>query len=211
MLFYWIFFIVYCLGHLVTCYLEKELPRKITKIFIVPLLFVGLALTKTFNLWLYIGLTLGWIGDVLLIFTGKKRYFVIGGASFLLGHFSYVCSSMALLMQKYDSFSDIPLWAFAILGVVAVVFLVLTITRIRKHVGVFAYLGAFYFYILITALITCILTERYLLSIGFAVFMISDSILSIARFAHPIKRDHFYIMSTYILAQTLICLSYIYA
>ena len=49
------------------------------------------------------------------------------------------------------------------------------------------------------------------LSIGFAVFMISDSILSIARFAHPIKRQHFYIMSTYILAQTLICISYIYA
>jgi uncharacterized membrane protein YhhN len=193
-----------------TCYLEKEFPRKITKIFIIPLLFLGLILTKTFNIWLYIGLFLGWIGDILLLFTGKKRYFVIGGTSFLLGHFSYVFSSMALLLQKY-SFSEIPIWAYIFLGVVAVTFLILTTVRIRKHFGVFAYMGAFYFYILITSVITCILTERYLLSIGFAVFMISDSILSIARFAHPIKRQHFYIMSTYILAQTLICLSYIYS
>ena len=210
MIFYWIFFITYCLFHLVTCYLEKEFLRKITKVFILPLLILGLVLTKTFNLWLYIGLTLGWIGDVLLLFTGKKRYFVIGGISFLLGHLAYVCSSMALLLDKY-SFSEIPFWAYAILAVVAITFLILTTVRIRKHFGVFAYMGAFYFYILITSVITCILTERYLLSIGFAVFMISDSILSIARFAHPIKRQHFYIMSTYILAQTLICLSYIYS
>lgn len=210
MIFYWIFFITYCLFHLVTCYLEREFLRKITKVFIIPLLILGLVLTKTFNLWLYIGLTLGWIGDILLLFTGKKRYFLIGGISFLLGHLAYVCSSMALLLDKY-SFSEIPIWAYAILAVVAITFLILTTVRIRKHFGVFAYMGAFYFYILITSVITCILTERYLLSIGFAVFMISDSILSIARFAHPIKRQHFYIMSTYILAQTLICLSYIYS
>ena len=138
MIFYWIFFITYCLFHLVTCYLEREFLRKITKVFIIPLLILGLVLTKTFNLWLYIGLTLGWIGDILLLFTGKKRYFVIGGISFLLGHLAYVCSSMALLLDKY-SFSEIPFWAYAILAVVAITFLILTTVRIRKHFGVFAY------------------------------------------------------------------------
>ena len=210
MLFYWIFFTVYCIGHLVTCYFEKELPRKITKVFIIPLLIVGLLLSKTYNLFLFIGLTLGWIGDILLLFNTKKRYFVIGGISFMLGHIAYIASAFYMLLKKYD-ISNIPFWLIIILTLIAIVFLIFTTVRIRKHFGIFAYMGAFYFYILVVSIITCIITGKYILSIGFAVFMISDSILSIARFAHPIKRQHFYIMSTYILAQTLICLSYIYS
>lgn len=206
---YWILFILYCIVHLVTCYFEKELPRKITKVFIIPFLIIGLLITKTYNLFLFAGLTLGWIGDILLLFNKKKRYFVIGGISFLLGHLAYVISSLTLLFKKFEV-KDLPIWLFIMLSVAAIVFLILTNSRIRKHFGVYAYMGAFYFYILIVSIITCILTEKYILSIGFAVFMISDSILSIARFAHPIKRQHFYIMSTYILAQTLICLSFIY-
>ena len=102
MLFYWIFFTVYCIGHLVTCYFEKELPRKITKVFIIPLLIVGLLLSKTYNLFLFIGLTLGWVGDILLLFNTKKRYFVIGGISFMLGHIAYIASAFYMLLKKYD-------------------------------------------------------------------------------------------------------------
>lgn len=207
---YWIIFGIYCLGHLVTCYLEKELPRKITKVFIVPLLMLGLLISKTYNVLLFVGLTLGWIGDVLLLFNKKKRYFVIGGISFMLGHVAYIASAFSILLKKYE-INNIPIWLIVLLTCIAIVFLVFTTIRIRKHFGIFAYMGAFYFYILVVSIITCIITGKYLLSIGFAVFMISDSILSIARFAHPIKRQHFYIMSTYILAQTLICLSYIYS
>lgn len=206
---YWILFVLYCLIHLVSCYLEKELPRKITKVFIIPFLILGLILSKTFHLLLYIGLILGWIGDVLLVFNKKKRYFILGGISFMLGHIAYVISAFTLLFKKY-SLNNLPIWLFILLSIIAIVFLIFTTVRIRKHFGFYAYMGAFYFYILVVSIITCIITERYILSIGFAIFMISDSILSIARFAHPIKRQHFYIMSTYILAQTLICLSFIY-
>lgn len=207
---YWVLFGIYCIVHLITCYLEKEMPRKITKVFIIPLLFLGLIISKTFNVLLMVGLVLGWIGDILLLFNKKKRYFVIGGISFMLGHIAYIASTFSILLQKYK-ISDIPIWLIIILTLIAIAFLILTTVRIRKHFGIFAYMGAFYFYILVVSIITCIITQKYVLSIGFAVFMISDSILSIARFAHPIKRQHFYIMSTYILAQTLICISYIYA
>ena len=128
----------------------------------------------------------------------------------MLGHIAYIASAFYMLLKKYD-ISNIPFWLIITLTLIAIVFLIFTTVRIRKHFGIFAYMGAFYFYILVVSIITCIITGKYILSIGFAVFMISDSILSIARFAHPIKRQHFYIMSTYILAQTLICLSYIYS
>ena len=209
MVFYWSFFAVFCLGHLSTCYIEKELPRKVSKIFIIPLLMLGLILSKTYNPLLYIGLILGWIGDIFLIFTGKKKFFIVGAISFALGHLSYIFATMILFFKKY-SLSSVPFWIYIVLTIVAIVFILLTTFKIKKHMGLLSYLGAFYFYILVVALLTSYLTGKYILSIGFAVFMISDSILSIARFAHPIKRQHFYIMSTYIAAQTLICLSFIY-
>lgn len=209
MFIYWTFFAIFCLGHLSTCYIEKELPRKVSKIFIIPLLLLGLIISKTFHFLLYAGLILGWIGDVCLIFTGKKKFFVIGAISFGLGHLAYISSTIMLFFQKY-TLSTIPYWIYIILTIVAVAFILFTTLRIKKKVGLVSYLGAFYFYILVVAILTSVLTNRYILSLGFAIFMISDSILSIARFAHPIKRQHFYIMSTYIVAQTLICLSFIY-
>ena len=65
-------------------------------------------------------------------------------------------------------------------------------------------------FLLLIAILTSFLTKTYILTIGFALFIISDVFVSISRFARPIKKQHFYIMVTYILAQTLICLSFIY-
>jgi len=209
MVIYWICFGLICAGHLSTCFLELEKARKITKVFIVPTLMVGLLLTRTYYPLLFVGLTLGWIGDVCLIITGKykKVFFVIGGISFLAGHFCYIAATFSIFFASF-SLADIPIWIYVILSIAAVIFILLFATKIRKKLGLIAWLGAFYFYILVVALLTSYLTGYYLLPIGFAVFMISDSILSITRFGHPVKREHFYIMSTYILAQTLICISF---
>ena len=209
MIYYWTIYAVFCIVHLILCFKEKENVRKITKIFIIPMLVLGLVLHQTFNLLLYIGLILGWIGDVCLIFTSKKRYFVIGAISFCLGHISYVIATLALFLQKH-SINDIPIFVYLLLTIIAILFIILTKLRIRKHLGLISYLGSFYFYIIVIAIFTSFLTKMYILSIGFAIFIISDSILSICRFHHPIKRQHFFIMSTYIVAQTLITLSFIY-
>ena len=207
MVMYWSIYAIICVGHLGICFKEKELLRKISKVFIIPMLMLSLLLTKTFNLLLFVGLFLGLIGDILLVFTGRKKVFIVGAVSFLLGHLSYIIASLALFLEKYN---NIPIWIFILLTVVAIAFFLLTKFKIRKHFGVASYFGAFYFYILLIALLTSFLTKAYVLTFGFALFVISDTILSIARFARPIKKQHFYIMTTYILAQTLICLSFIY-
>lgn len=208
MVVFWTLFSVYCLIHLGTCFLEKERLRKITKVFIIPFLMIGLFITKTYNLFLFIGLTLGWIGDIFLLFTNKKQFFIVGATAFGFGHIAYICATVQVFINKY-TFSDIPLWAIITLTILAIVFLILTFTKTKKHLGKLSFLIAFYFYILIIAILTAYITSYYLLSIGFAIFVISDSILSINKFVRPIKRDHFYIMSTYILAQTLIVISFI--
>ena len=119
MIYYWTIYAVFCIVHLILCFKEKENVRKITKIFIIPMLVLGLVLHQTFNLLLYIGLILGWIGDVCLIFTRKKRYFVIGTISFCLGHISYVIATLALFLQKH-SINDIPIFVYILLTIIAI-------------------------------------------------------------------------------------------
>lgn len=207
MVLFWSLFASYCLIHLSTCFFKKEKLRKITKVFIIPFLMIGLLITKTYNLFLFIGLLLGWIGDVFLLFASKKQFFVIGATSFGLGHIAYICAIIRVFINKF-SIHDIPLWVIITLTFLAIVFIVLTFVKTKKHLGKLSFMLAFYFYILIIAILTAYITNYYLLSIGFAIFVISDSILSINKFVRPIKRDHFYIMSTYILAQTLIVISF---
>ena len=209
MVIYWVIYALVCIGHLGTCFKEKELLRKISKVFVIPTLMLSLLLTKTFNALLVVGLLLGWIGDVMLVFTGKKKLFIVGAISFLLGHISYIIAALALFIEKYGV-NNVPIWIFVLLTLVAICFFLLTKFKIRKHFGVASYFGAFYFYILLIAILTSFLTKAYILTFGFALFIISDTLVSISRFARPIKKQHFYIMTTYILAQTLICLSFIY-
>ena len=153
MIFYWTIYAVFCIVHLILCFKEKENVRKITKIFIIPMLVLGLALHKTFNLLLYIGLILGWIGDICLVFTNKKRYFLIGAISFGLGHISYVLATLALFLQRY-TIKDIPILVYILLTLIAILFVTLTKLRIRKHFGLISYLGSFYFYIVVIAIFT---------------------------------------------------------
>lgn len=207
MVVYWFTFSIFVLLHLGTCFFKKEKLRKISKVFIIPFLMVGLLITKTYNLFLYAGLILGWIGDIFLLFANRKQFFIIGAISFALGHIAYIIATLRIFIEKF-SLTDIPIWAYITLSICAVAFLLLTFLKTKKHLGKLAFLMAFYFYILVIAILTGIVTDMYLLSIGFAVFVISDSILSINKYFRPIKRDHFFIMSTYILAQTLIVISF---
>ncbi len=204
---YWLLFAAYSLGHLAACFFEHERLRWLTKVFIVPLLLLGPVLTQTYNPLLFLGLTLGWIGDILLLFGDKKRLFVIGAFSFVAGHLSYIAATL-LLFFEHNSLSRIPPYMYVILLLVGVILFTIAGCKVAKHIGSIAYLGAGYFTILFAALLFSLLEQRYLLTAAFAVFILSDTILSITRFGKKVRRRHFYVMLPYILAQTLICLSF---
>ena len=70
-----------------------------------------------------------------------------------------------------------------------------------------AYVGAFYFILLILELFFSILAGKPLLALGFALFIISDATLSTTKFFKKIPREDFYVMATYVSAQSLIIAS----
>lgn len=206
---YWIAFAGFCAIHLTACFLEKEAFRKGTKIFLMPALATGFLLTKANNPMVMLGLFLGWLGDIFLIFTGKRRNFVLGTFFFIMGHFCYIAAALRLFFSR-NSFADVPAALWILFGVVITVLFALAQLKISKHLGALAYLGAGYFSILAGGFLLSIAAQAWLLSAAFAIFTVSDITLSICRFAKKVKREHFYIMSTYILAQTLMCISLIY-
>jgi len=73
--------------HIVFIIQKKERLRQISKCFIIPFLLAAYIAGGGTKFLLPIpGLVLGWIGDVLLIKIQKRIYFMLGLASFLLGH-----------------------------------------------------------------------------------------------------------------------------
>ncbi len=203
---YWIVFLAFCIGHLAACYLEWEPVRKATKVGVIPLLMLGLRLSGVTPPLLLVGLALGWLGDVFLIYESRSRCFVAGTLFFVLGHFCYIAATMRLFFEN-NTLADIPPLMWLVFVLLTAALYTIANRKVAKHIGAITYLGASYFVVLTSALLVSLVAGQYLLSAAFVVFLISDTILCVCKFAKPIPRKHFYIMSSYILAQILICIS----
>ncbi len=208
MIWYWISFVIFSIVHLVACFFGYDPLRKITKVFILPFLMLGLLITQTYNLWIFIGLIFGWIGDILLIYTHKQQFFVSGALSFAAGHMAYIIATSKLFLANNKP-SDIPIYLYIIFAVVAITLLSVAGFIVKKHIGPVAFLGASYFIILFAAFLMSVFSGLYILSTAFIVFILSDTILCVCKFEKKIKNESFYVMSTYILAQSLICIQFI--
>ena len=97
----WAFFAVFILVsvfHIFAIALRKEKMRRASKCLVMPLLIaVYIAAGKRRGFFPIPALALGWVGDVLLIKIEKKTHFMLGLASFLLGHVFYIIAFMHLL------------------------------------------------------------------------------------------------------------------
>lgn len=208
MLAFWIFYSTYCFVHLLFSFLEKEKLRKITKVLIMPLLILGLFLYNVENYLIYLGLFSGWIGDMFLLNNKQKRYFVIGTLCFVFGHIAYILAVIRLYIINHGVTDQLIHYLFVIL-IIAIILLLFAYFKMKKKLGKLAYLGSTYFTIIIGGFVLSFLLQKPLLSLGFGFFIISDILISTFRFSKKVKRSHFYIMITYLLAQTLIALSFI--
>ena len=95
---FFILFIAVSVFHTGAIFFKKEKLRKISKCFIVPLLLtVYLAGGEYRYIFMIPALVLGWLGDVLLIRIDKKTHFILGLASFLLGHVCYMITFAQIL------------------------------------------------------------------------------------------------------------------
>ena len=144
------------------------------------------------------GLILSTIGDVFLI--KQDKFFIHGLISFLLGHLCYIA---AFLTEP-----NFPCAFFYLVYVVS--FLAL----LWKFLGKLKL--PVIFYALTIAVMSWLALSRFLeindlktfsALIGSLFFVTSDSLLALNKFKTPLKYGHFYVLSTYFLAQWLIALS----
>ncbi|MDY0214040.1 MAG: lysoplasmalogenase family protein [Bacilli bacterium] len=210
--FAYIFFCLFVLisfAELILAFNELEKGRMILK----PFSLFFLALSALFALpnhpLIYIGATLGMIGDIFLIFVKKKKLFILGTVSFLLGHFCYISEVLFIMLKD----NPVPWW-FYVIALFLMLSLTLAFYPFSKKITNDRYLsllGNLYLSVLVLVTLVSIIastkgfTDFMILGIiGGISFLVSDLILIKATFIKDFKRRDYYIMLFYLLGQALI-------
>jgi uncharacterized membrane protein YhhN len=154
-----------------------------------------------------IGLIFSWLGDVFLLFETKNPlFFICGLASFLLTH---VCYVIYFLAHRKSSIS--------LLNKQPIIILLVIVYGAGLFVFLLPYLGVLKIPVLVYAVVICsmLLSAVHVYSkvnvpsnklyvAGALLFVVSDSLLAVNKFYHPIVLSHTSIMLTYCMAQYFI-------
>lgn len=207
-------YVVIAIVECVLGFLEKETARKIVKVFcLIPLLALTIILIPDHR-FIRVALLFGLLGDIGLL-SRRKVPFFLGNIAFLLEH-------VAIILEIYFYYfpyvgGTLPYYYFIIFGVIYIALIAIFVKKIYKLCGSLpqALLGLNYMIIVIMMCLTTLVSSIYhyqwiLISfIGYLFFLISDSIIVVTTFKKDIKRRHFYIMSTYLIAQFLIVFGFV--
>ena len=194
-----------CVLHLVICFKENEKWRKITKGFCMGFLAIAFIFYVPDKPLIYVSIILGLMGDLLLIKKKNQFYLGLGGCFFACMH------GLNIYMITSALSYTVPWYVFAL----ALLFLALFIVYgklTKKNVHPIVRKGAmgYFFLLLFSAVMAGMLlvdnfqTSTLLIFLGYIVFLISDCSLVTFNYIHSVKRKDFYVMLTYLSAQTLI-------
>ena len=191
--------------HLIACFRRMPKLRAPTKVLLMPLLCAFyLVFAREIRLLVVAALLFGWIGDVFLLFKGKKIWMLLGICAFAIGHVFYIGAML----------SDHP--SPHILMLIPIVLCTLWMTFVYKKLLPFAPKslrkpGFLYALLLsgtcLSALYLLLVEQKapYLIAfVGGLFFMLSDTILTSQEYRKELTHGNFYVMLTYILAQTLL-------
>lgn len=158
--------------------------------------------------WLLYGLLFSWIGDLLLMFVDKSEmYFITGLISFLTAHLFYI---VLFVKQKelFKTTKSIPFWLATLL---VGVYLISILNLLFPSLGALKIPVTIYSFTISILLILGFKVyfglknkAALLVLFGAFAFVLSDSLLAMNKFYHPIERAGLWIMSTYIIAQSFI-------
>lgn len=189
------------------CAVSRRKLRSVSKVLLMPLLLgVYLLFSKSPSWIVALGLLLGWIGDIFLIYKDNIRLLAVGMASFGLGHIFYIAGYFVLAGVHP------PLWAAVILPLLIVGAGCVVAAFMRGGIPKELRFPVFgYTVLLCGAASVAGLTAfggspgGWIMFAGTLLFLASDGILSIETF---VKEDapayDFAVMLTYISAQALI-------
>lgn len=181
---------------------NKASFRLLSKPLLMPLLALFYLLSAGDNTWVYIALLGAWVGDIALLRFSQKA-FIAGLVSFLTGHIAMLCALYGLIPAE----ANIP-W----LGIIMVKISLATgaFWYLKPHLGSLKPAVLTYCLVLASKGIVAIGLLQALdsdaglmLAAGALIFMLSDLLLAINRFVHPINKAHLWVMSTYTSAQAL--------
>lgn len=217
MIYFYIFisiFAVLAIIHLYFCYIENERYRKLTKPFVILSLAVAITFISPENFpYLYIAMYLGAIGDYLLLNEKNKFFFCLGILFFAADHILIAYSIITLT----NLISFVPYFVYIIIGCVVVlagVFGYIKKGKVSKTVSMLSIPYALILLLNTLLSILLIITKEYLLGLllfgGYLIFIFSDIMVNYTVNTKSFKRQHFYIMLTYIVAQACIVLSLLF-
>jgi uncharacterized membrane protein YhhN len=148
------------------------------------------------------GLAASLLGDVFMML--RRKRFVEGLASFLLAHGFYVAAFLLLTGPRLSLGTVLPFFVFAVVMMRIVV------------PGAGGMKPAVVVYIVVITLMAALATERWMAVggaralcafAGAVLFVVSDSVLAVNRFARKIRGAQVAILSSYFAAQLLLALS----
>ncbi|SKA75590.1 Uncharacterized membrane protein YhhN [Caloramator quimbayensis] len=187
---------------------KKE--RYLSKSLLMPLLLIFYILnSKNINYFVVAALSAGFLGDVFLL-KDKLYSFIIGGASFLLGHIFYIIAYISVLSGNLKAS---PMWILLIMPYI--LYGIYAYKVIGKGMGNLKAAALPYIIVILFSSFTCLLVvlsikHSFILSfLGTLLFIASDSILGYSIFISKKKYSDFIVMLTYVLAQTFIVFGFL--
>jgi len=159
----------------------------------------GGAAHSTAGRWLIVALALCLAGDVFLL-GATERAFLGGLTSFLLGHLGYVVVFVSLGLAE-------PAWG--LIGLMALVAVLIATRHVipaahREGGALLAGAVAAYMLVIGAMVVTAWMTGDWLIGLGALTFMVSDSILAVAKFVRRPRQAELAVMATYHVGQALI-------
>ncbi len=194
--------------NILSAVIELPMLRTVTKSLLMPMLMLYVISQRHIiirNKLIFI-LVFAWLGDVFLLFQGNSSlYFQLGLGSFLIMQIGYIrlfslqSSTGNFNLGQWFSLSIIPVLIYVV-GFLAFL-LPLIPTALYIPVCLYALaLGA----MLYAAYLRKLDSSYYFIFIGAILFVISDSLLALAKFYFSFTGNSIYVMLTYILAQLLL-------
>ena len=195
-------------------YASLEWLNYVSKPLMMPLLvawlFVsGIWQNKKIALNIIIALFSSWLGDIFMMFQHEEPIlFILGLSAFLIAHVFYIVTYKAAMTKGTQT--KMKLFR-AIVTLFIAGYLYLLLSLIMGSLGAMRYPVIIYGIVISTMLWISLdrrgktNPESYILvSLGSALFIISDSIIALNKFYSPINQAGLWIMATYITAQLLI-------
>jgi uncharacterized membrane protein YhhN len=197
-------------AHLVFLFFGKKIPGNITKIFLLPLL-AGVYVFGVRNIFVpaLLALVFGWGGDVFLLKISDIKFFRLGLASFLAGHLCYIIS--------FISFTNTLNSTALIVSIIAAIpstFIVHSIIKPKKEMNLPVIFYEIIIMLMSLAALQLMLSRRdgygLLVFAGSLSFLLSDMLLAYSTFRTGPKHSSFFVMLSYIAAQSAIVLGLLF-